>query len=96
MPDGDNITITELLNMRSGLYTYDDDPEFWAILERHSTKVWSPAEVLTIAFTHPLYFPPGKAHYSNTNMRCSALLRKRSTGSRWPAVCRTVCLARWA
>src|SRR5215470_3067246 len=31
VPDGDKITITELLNMRSGLYTYDDDPEFWAV-----------------------------------------------------------------
>jgi D-alanyl-D-alanine carboxypeptidase len=39
VPNGDNVTITELLNMRSGLYTYDDDPEFWAILERDPTKV---------------------------------------------------------
>src|SRR5881398_2387067 len=59
VPDGDKITITELLNMRSGLYTYDDDPEFWAILDREPTKVWSPAEVLAIAFKHPPYFPPG-------------------------------------
>jgi D-alanyl-D-alanine carboxypeptidase len=34
VPDGDKITITELLNMRSGLYTYDDDPDFWTVLER--------------------------------------------------------------
>src|SRR6266403_3287099 len=52
VPNGDNITITELLNMRSGLYTYDDDPEFWSVLERDPTKVWSPAEVLAIAFKH--------------------------------------------
>src|SRR5438552_6960884 len=66
--NGDNITITELLNMRSGLYTYDDDPEFWTILERDPTKVWTPAEVLAIAFMHPPYFPPGKGyHYSDTN-----------------------------
>src|SRR6476469_7011332 len=31
VPDGDKITITELLKMRSGLYSYDDEPEFWAI-----------------------------------------------------------------
>src|SRR5713101_10003345 len=31
VPDGDNITIAELLKMRSGLYSYDDDPAFWAI-----------------------------------------------------------------
>jgi len=58
VPNGDNIIITELLNMRSGLYTYDDDPEFWAVLERDPTKVWTPAEVLAIAFKHPP-FPPG-------------------------------------
>jgi D-alanyl-D-alanine carboxypeptidase len=39
--------------MRSGLYSYDDAPEFWAILDRDPTKVWSPAEVLAIAFKHP-------------------------------------------
>jgi len=38
VPDGDKITVTELLNMRSGLYTYDDDPEFWAVLERDPTS----------------------------------------------------------
>src|SRR5438874_13213002 len=41
VPDGDKITIAELLNMRSGLYTYDDDPEFWSVLERDPTKIWT-------------------------------------------------------
>src|SRR5437764_6388709 len=44
VPDGDKITIAELLNMRSGLYTYDDDPEFWSVLERDPTMIWTPAE----------------------------------------------------
>jgi CubicO group peptidase (beta-lactamase class C family) len=39
VPDDDKITITELLNMRSGLYTYDDDPDFWAVLELDPTNV---------------------------------------------------------
>src|SRR5437588_8238607 len=46
VPDGDKITITELLKMRSGLYTYDDDPEFWSVLDRDPPKIWTPAEVL--------------------------------------------------
>jgi len=97
VPDGDKITITELLNMRSGLYTYDDDPDFWTVLERDRTKVWSPAEVLAVAFKHPPYFPPGTDfHYSNTNYRCSASLRKRLRGSRWPVVFRIVCSDRSA
>lgn len=68
MPDGDRITIADLLKMRSGLYNYTDAPEFAAILDQDPTKVLTPDEVLTIAFKHPPYFPPGTAyHYSNTN-----------------------------
>src|SRR5437773_4413636 len=81
VPDGDKITIAELLNMRSGLYTYDDDPEFWAILERDPTKVWSTAEVLAIAFTHPPYLPPGTDfHYSNTNYALLGLIAEKIDG----------------
>jgi len=81
VPNGDKITITELLNMRSGLYTYDDDPDFWTVLERDPTKVWSPAEVLAIAFKHPPYFPPGTDfHYSNTNYALLGLIAEKIDG----------------
>src|SRR6476659_9346297 len=59
VPNGDKITIDELLKMRSGIYSYDDDHDFWAILARDQNKVWTPAEVLAIAFKHPPYFPTG-------------------------------------
>src|SRR4051794_16401845 len=82
VPNGDKITITELLNMRSGLYTYDDDPEFWAVLERDPTKVWMPAEVLAVAFSHPPYFPPGTDfHYSNTNYALLGLIAEKIDGT---------------
>src|SRR4030095_2790234 len=81
VPNGDKITITELLNMRRGLYTYDDDPEFWAVLERDPTKVWSPDEVLAIAFKHQPYFPPGTDfHYSNTNYALLGLIAEKVDG----------------
>src|SRR3989475_1144826 len=81
VPDGDKITIAELLNMRSGLYTYDDDPEFWSVLERDPTKIWTPAEVLAIAFKHPPYFPPGTDfHYSNTNYALLGLIAEKIDG----------------
>src|SRR2546430_2042661 len=81
VPDGAKITITELLKMRSGLYSYDDDPEFWAILDRDPNKVWSPAEVLAIAFKHPPYFPPGTAfHYSNANYALLGLIVEKIDG----------------
>src|SRR4030095_7494548 len=81
VPNGDNITITELLNMRSGLYSYDDDPELWAVLERDPTKVWTPAEVLSIAFKQPPYFAPGTDfHYSNTNYALLGLIAEKIDG----------------
>ena len=61
VPKGDKITIAELLKMRSGLYNYTDAPELSASLDRVPTRVWSPHEVLAIAFKHPPYFPPGTA-----------------------------------
>ena len=45
--------------MRSGLYNYTDAPEFAASLDHDPTKVWTPDEVLAIAFAHPPNFAPG-------------------------------------
>src|SRR4030095_16595319 len=75
VPGGDRITIADLLNMRSGLYNYTDAPEVAASLDRDPTKVWTPDEVLSVAFKHPPYFPPGTdVHYSNTNYALLVLI----------------------
>jgi D-alanyl-D-alanine carboxypeptidase len=75
VPDGDQITIAELLTMRSGLYNYTDAPEISASLDRDPTKVWTPDEVLAIAFAHPSSFPPGTAfQYCNTNYALLGLI----------------------
>ena len=68
VPNGANITIAELLEMRSGLYNYTDAPEIAASMDRDPTKVWTPQELLAIAFARPPNFPPGTAYeYNNTN-----------------------------
>src|SRR5262249_29680537 len=72
VPNGDTITLAELLEMRSGLSNYTNAPEFSATLDRDPTKVWTPDELLAMAFKRPPNFPPGTAYeYNNTN---SALL----------------------
>jgi D-alanyl-D-alanine carboxypeptidase len=58
VPNGGNTTIAELLTMRSGLYNYTNAPELAATLDADPTKVWTPQEVLAIAFRHPPEFPP--------------------------------------
>ena len=68
VPNGNNITIAQLLEMRSGLYNYTDDPIISATMDANPAKVWTPVEVLAIAFAHPPNFPPGAQYeYDNTN-----------------------------
>jgi D-alanyl-D-alanine carboxypeptidase len=81
VPNGDTITIAELLEMRSGLYNYTNAPEFAASLDRDPTKVWTPEEVLAIAFTRPPNFPPGtEFEYSNTNYALLGMIAEQVDG----------------
>jgi CubicO group peptidase (beta-lactamase class C family) len=66
VPSGADITIGQLLNMRSGLYNYTADADFWPALERESTKEWTPEELLAIAFGHEQR-GSGSFEYCNTN-----------------------------
>jgi len=81
VPNGDNITIAQLLEMRSGLYNYTNTPEVSESLDHDPTKAWSPAEVLAIAFAHPPDFPPGTAYeYCNTNYALLGLVAEKLDG----------------
>ncbi|MFA4896874.1 MULTISPECIES: serine hydrolase [Microbacterium] len=69
VPGGEDITIAQLSEMRSGLYSYSFDPGFNAALDREPQKAWTPDELLSIAFAHPANFAPGAQYdYSNTNI----------------------------
>ncbi|MGX1811343.1 serine hydrolase domain-containing protein [Nocardia sp. NPDC055321] len=68
VPGGDRITLAQLADMRSGLYSYTFDPAFNAALDNDPRRVWTPQELLDIAFSHPVNFEPGaRFEYSNTN-----------------------------
>jgi D-alanyl-D-alanine carboxypeptidase len=81
VPNGDHITITQLLNMRSGLYNYSESLAFNQALDQTPAHVWTPDELLAIAFQQPPYFAPGTGyHYSNTNTILLGLLIEQMTG----------------
>jgi len=46
VPNGGNITVAELLKMRSGLYNYTNAPELAESLDHNPTKSWTPPELL--------------------------------------------------
>ncbi|MDT7742038.1 MAG: D-alanyl-D-alanine carboxypeptidase [Actinomycetota bacterium] len=68
VPNGNNITIAQLGDMRSGLYNYSETLALNNALDTEPQKVWTPGELLALAYPNPPYFPPGQGwHYSNTN-----------------------------
>ena len=81
VPDGDNITIAQLLDMRSGLYNYTDDPAWVRATELEPQRVWRPQELLDIAFAHPADFAPGSNwRYTNTNYILLGMIMEELTG----------------
>ncbi|MFC4602789.1 serine hydrolase domain-containing protein [Rhodococcus kronopolitis] len=81
VPGGDGITIEQLLNMRSGLFNYSETLELNEALDQDPQKVWTPDQLLALAFAHPPYFPPGQGyHYSNTNFVLLGLIAEQLDG----------------
>jgi D-alanyl-D-alanine carboxypeptidase len=80
VPNGDKITVRELLNHTSGLAEYDD-----AALEAKITsrpmKAWTPRQLIAHATAKNPDFAPGtKWSYSNTGYALAGLIVEKATG----------------
>ncbi len=81
VPDGDRITVAQLLEMRSGLYNYTNSPLIATSLDDDPTKAWTPQELLDIAFAEPANFAPGaQFEYDNTNYVLLGLIAEKVDG----------------
>jgi D-alanyl-D-alanine carboxypeptidase len=81
VPNGENITIRQLLNMSSGLFNYAEDEDFNKTLDTEPQKVWEPEELVEVGFKHQPYFSPGEGfHYSNTNFILLGMIIEQLTG----------------
>jgi D-alanyl-D-alanine carboxypeptidase len=81
VPNGKKITIRELAEMRSGLYSYSFDPGFNKTLDTQPKKAWTPQELLKIAFSHkPNFAPNTEYEYSNTNIVLLGVVIEKLTG----------------
>lgn len=80
-PDGNAITIRQLLNMTSGVYNYTEDPTFGVRYQADPTGSFGPRDALDIAREHEPYFAPGTGfHYSDTNYILLEQVLERVTG----------------
>lgn len=68
VPNGDKITLRQLANMTSGLPNYTKNKAWLKTFLENPNYVWTPKELLAVAFSVPIQFEPGeKFEYCNTN-----------------------------
>ncbi|MEU4544190.1 serine hydrolase domain-containing protein [Nonomuraea dietziae] len=81
VPDGEKITVRQILNHTSHLYDYMSEPGYstnrWRGKDRF--RHYSPAALLKVAFAKKLP-ADGRWHYSNTNYVVAGLLVEKVTG----------------
>ncbi|MFJ5139711.1 serine hydrolase domain-containing protein [Streptomyces sp. NPDC088707] len=84
--DGRRITVRQLLNHTSGVYSVTSDPGFQekifgpGFLE-HRYDRWTPRQLVDIAMTHAPDFAPGTDwNYSNTNYVLAGMVVEKVTG----------------
>lgn len=68
--DWGNVTIEQLLNMTSGIYSYTELPNLTANIAQHPEKIWETREIINLAYQHQpnTYFSSGQGwHYSDTD-----------------------------
>ncbi|MFJ3304984.1 serine hydrolase domain-containing protein [Streptomyces sp. NPDC086549] len=81
VPNGDRITLRQLAGMRSGLFNYSEDDDFFKALTSDPQRPFTPQQLLDYAFRHPVLFPPGeKFDYSNTNLILLGLVVEKASG----------------
>ena len=81
VPNGDNITIEQMLMMRSGLTNYTETLELNTALDEDPQRVWNPEELVAMGLALPPDFEPGtNYHYSNTNTILLGLIAEQLDG----------------
>jgi D-alanyl-D-alanine carboxypeptidase len=81
VPNGDRITIEQLLTMHSGLANYTTDPVLNEAMDTTPERVWEPEELLAMGLSQAPSFPPGEQfEYSNTNTVLLGVIIEQLTG----------------
>jgi D-alanyl-D-alanine carboxypeptidase len=93
VPGGDGITVRQLLNHTSGLFSYTDDEEFLASMS--PTRRFAPTELLAFGTRHPPTFAPGASWaYSNSNFVLLGLIAEAAGKAPIASLVRTKILDR--
>jgi D-alanyl-D-alanine carboxypeptidase len=83
-PNGDQITVRNLLQHTSGLYDYLEDRNFVNRAYKQIDRSWTPRELVEYATQFPASFRPGAKgawDYSSTNYVLLGMIAERVTGT---------------
>ncbi|MFF0432307.1 serine hydrolase domain-containing protein [Streptomyces sp. NPDC004327] len=81
VPNGRNITLRHLAEMRSGLFPYTSDPDFIHDLYSEPKRAFNPWEVLSYGYRHKNIAKPGETfQYCNSNLVLLGLVIDKVTG----------------
>ncbi|MEU8527418.1 serine hydrolase domain-containing protein [Streptomyces sp. NPDC048629] len=81
VPNGDKITLRQLAGMRSGLFNYTADEDFFDAFTSDPDQPFTPEQLLAYSFKHPVNFQPGEEfEYSNTNTILLGLVVEKVSG----------------
>jgi D-alanyl-D-alanine carboxypeptidase len=79
--NADQVTLRQLLSMRSGISDYLETDEFWSVVEIEPDHPWTAAEAITYAYDLPAMFEPdADYYYSNSNYILLQLILEAATG----------------
>jgi D-alanyl-D-alanine carboxypeptidase len=81
VPGGDDMRVSQLLDMSSGLFSYTAVFSLNQVMDANPARAWEPEELVALGLDEPVYFPPGEGFfYSNTNTVLAGLIAEQLTG----------------
>jgi len=81
VPNSRKITLRQLLQHTSGVFSYTADPAFFEQMEKSPQHVFTPRELIAVANRHRPDFAPGAGwNYSNTNYVLIGMILQKVTG----------------
>ncbi len=92
VPNGSTITLQQLGDYSSGLFSYDQDASLRARYLADPHRTWTPQQLLQVAFAHPAAPPPVQDVYTNTNYILLGLVIEKVTGTDAATALRTLLL----
>lgn len=82
VPNGQNITVAQLLTMRSGLGNYTVDLDLNEQNDSNPSRAWTTEELIAKGLAQPVAFAPGEGFlYSNTNTALLGAIIEQLTGT---------------